>query len=95
MQISEMKVDCKLKKDGQSIDAMLHLIEIRYNERLVFWNGVAQLTDDQVEKLGGPLKPPVIVEVKLPNEQTGFLHLTHFRGTSGYFEVAGVGKPNG
>jgi hypothetical protein len=44
MQVSEQKTECQFTKDGQTLNAVLHLIEVRYNARIVFWNGVAQLT---------------------------------------------------
>jgi hypothetical protein len=94
MQVGDQKIDCQLLWKGHAIDVLLHLIEVRYSKRIVFWNGVAQLTMDDVAKLGEmqPDDPPV--EVRLPDGRTGFLYITHGRMEGGYFELAGTGKPN-
>jgi len=92
MKISETKTDCQLEHRGQTFNAMLHLIEIRYNDRIVFWNGVMQLTRDQLMRFGEPGDLPVFV--RLPDGRTGYLHLTHGNMTADYYELAGVGKPN-
>ncbi len=92
MQTFESKIDCQISSGGQTIQALLHLIEIRYNERITFWNGVLELTDDQSAKLGQ--LGPAPMGVTLPDGRKGFLHFTHGKLVGGYNEIAGVGKPN-
>src|SRR6476659_879211 len=43
MEIVEQKIDCKLVAKGQVLDVLLHLVEVRYSDRIVFWNGVTQV----------------------------------------------------
>lgn len=92
MQVEETKTECRLEHEGQTLDAMLHLIEVRYNERITFWNGVIQLTTDQWKNLGDVEHLPL--GVKLPDGRTGFLHVTHCNMRADYCEIAGVGSPN-
>jgi len=97
-QIHETKTDCKILKHGLALDATIHLIEIRYNGWIAFWNGVLQMTKDDIRKLGEITDTPL--DVHLPDGRTGYLHLIHARAISteapvreGYFELAGVGRP--
>ena len=77
MHVNELKTECRLKKDGQPLEAMLHLIEVVYNDRITFWNGVAQLTTDQVNRLGEMPAGQTMVGVELSDGRTGFLDVTH------------------
>jgi hypothetical protein len=94
MQTAELKTDCMMEKDGQTFEVLLHLIEIRYNERIVFWNGVVSLTDETRAKVG-TVKPMEKVGILLPDGRRGCLMITHAYLTENYYEVAGVGNPNG
>lgn len=97
MGLVEFKSACRIEKDGREIKAFAHVIEVRYDERFVFWNVVLQLTEDEIVKLG-TIGPPSPVGVCLDDGRKGFLFLTHinmdFRG-EGHNEIAGVGKPSG
>jgi hypothetical protein len=92
MQVTESKTDCQIRSGDQSLNAMLHLIEIRYSERIVFWNGIFQITRDEMSRLGDVGKRPVFVT--LPDGRTGALHISYGNATSDYFEFAGAGQPN-
>src|SRR5437867_4317952 len=93
MQVTEKKTDCRFTLNGRAFDAMIHLIEIRYNERILFWNGVVELTLDDMAKLGR-LPPGAPMELSLPDGRTGFLNLHHIHMAAGYCELAGTGGPN-
>jgi hypothetical protein len=90
-EISESRIECELFVGTGIICALLHLVEIRYNERITFWNGVLRLTDDQARKVGVGQLP---IAVKLSDGRTSFLLPTHWKDISGYFEIAGVGRPD-
>ena len=96
VQVNEFKTDCQLEKGGHTIDVFAHFVEVRYSERIVFWNVVLQVTDDEIGKLGEIGSAPV--GLRLPYGRTGFMYLTHV-SVSGqgitHHEFAGVGKPNG
>jgi hypothetical protein len=96
----QTKTDCKMVlKDGQ-IDAMIHLIEIQYNE-ITFWNAVLQVTTEDYLRFGDPDPPQFPVEVHLSDGRKGRLHISHGRSIStdaltreGYHELAGTGHPS-
>ncbi len=93
MEVIEKKIDCRFVVNDQEFEGLLHLIEVRYSERIVFWNGVLQLTRDQMLRFGEPPNHPVTVT--LSDDRVGGLYFTHGTARSGdYFELAGVGKPN-
>jgi len=93
METRDLKTACQLWKDGQTMDAVIHLVEVPYSERIVFWNGVAALTDDDARSLGALQPGRSVVDVSLPDGRKGFLHVTHFHQPEGYFEPAGAGVP--
>lgn len=93
VKIVDSKIDCQLLQDNRVIDALLHLIEIVYNERITFWNAVMELTDESARSLGVFDQHPTL-GVRLADGRTGFLEITHCTATGEYFELAGVGKPN-
>ena len=74
------------------LGALLHLLEIRYNERIVFWNGALQITLEDAAKLGAVFASPAMV--RLPDGRTGTLQITHSHTMPGYCEIAGSGNPN-
>jgi hypothetical protein len=101
--INETKTDCKVMVDGKTLDALIHLMEIRYGDKYTFWNAVLQMTDENFKKVGKSARQmtPELVELQLPDGRTGFLLITHWEAVSaeppvlaGYSELAGVGKPN-
>jgi hypothetical protein len=94
MQIVEQKIDCQLVAKGQVLDVLLHLVEVRHSDRIMFWNGVALVTTDQIAKFDDMTVDATPCEVRLPDGRTGMLYLTHGRMLGEYFELAGVGKPN-
>jgi hypothetical protein len=94
MQVDDQKIDCQLTYKGQTVDTVLHLIEVRYSERITFWNGVTQLTEDDLETLR-ECQMGEMLTVRLADGRTGFLYVTQFRLEVGYSEIAGVGKPSG
>lgn len=92
MEIVHTKCDCKLINQGRVVDAMIHLIEIHYSERVVFWNAVWSLTRDQIMRLGDlPLND--MVEVELEDGRRGRLRVSQGRVSGEYSEMSGVGTP--
>jgi hypothetical protein len=95
MEIVELKTDCQLQAPGKTVDALIHLVEVRYSETVVFWNGVLQLTKDNMVRLGNAPGGTMPIGLVLADGRTGFLHITQGQSSSGdYHELAGVGKPN-
>ncbi len=92
MEVNEFKINSKLMVGGEPLGVLLHLIEIRYNKHITFWNGVMELTLDQMKLIKEVNDKPVGVE--LEDGRKGFFHLTQGKSSAGYYEIAGVGKPN-
>jgi hypothetical protein len=94
MRITETKTDCHLQTGQQAIDAMIHLVEICYDSRLLFWNCVMQLTKDNMMVLGEAIDGRPI-GIELSDGRNGYLHVVSCRIQAGdYYEIAAVGKPN-
>ena len=93
MQVTEQKNDCQLTKEGQEIDGLLHLIEVRYSDRVVFWTGVWEMTTDQAARIGVLSASAATFEVRLSDGRQGYLTATHILPERDYFQMAGVGKP--
>jgi hypothetical protein len=95
MEMQRQKIECHIAGVNGMIPAVADLIEIRYSERLVFWNAVILLTDDDYKKLITGRSSLDIVVVHLSDGRTGGLHVDYgIAAANGYREIAGVGKPN-
>ena len=92
--VNQSKTSCRITKGEQTLDAVLDLIEIPYSERITFWAGVAQLTEQDYGSLGQFGPGPTLIELELPDRRRGHLYVTHFHEEPGlYYELAGVGAP--
>ena len=94
MLVTERKTDCQLTKDGQTIEALLHLVEVRYGERVVFWNGVWEMTAADVVKTGALAAADATFAVRLCDGREGSLTVTYRHAAPNYFQMAGVGRPS-
>ena len=97
MQTQRQKTDCHLAAATGLVPATADLIEIRYSDRLVFWNAVISLTDDDFKLLIAGRSSFDVVVMHLPDGRTGGLHVDYGVVASseyGYCEIAGTGKPN-
>ena len=95
METQRQKIECHIAATDRLIPATADLIEIRYSDRLVFWNAVILLTNDDFNSLIAGRNSLDIVVVHLPDGRTGGLHIVYgIAASEGYREIAGVGKPN-
>src|SRR5262249_18060329 len=95
METSELRTACKVRKGGRTVEAAIHLVEVRYCEDLVFWNGVCQFTGENMPRAEKLSRDALPVEVILPDGRTGFLYIVQTHWESGArYEIAGVGISN-
>jgi hypothetical protein len=103
MNASEKKYECRLECGGETVDAVLHLIEVPYDGRFVFWNGVAELTTEDAARLLGDMQGDLAsIGVRLSDGRTGCLYMVQGNGQADltgagahYFGLAVVGWPHG
>lgn len=86
MQVNESKMDCKILQFGQEFDSVIHLIEIRYSDRITFRNGVLQVPSAAMQWEGMATG----LTLMLADGRKAEMTVTHFQIVSGYNEVAGA-----
>ncbi len=96
-QMKEQKIRCRFITSTEPLDSVLHLVEVRFDDRVVYWNAVAELTDDAAKPLDphfdGPLSMYPIA-VHLEDGRKGRLYINKGVGSAGYIGVSGVGWPD-
>jgi hypothetical protein len=95
IEMKRQKIDCNIVGVDRMIPAFIDLIEIPYSERLVFWNAVITLTDDDYKQLINGRSSLENVVVHLSDGRKGGFHIEYgVAASNGYREIAGVGKPS-
>jgi hypothetical protein len=96
IKIVERTDACQLKMKDSTLDAMLHLIEIVYDDRFTFWNGVMEIPVDKARMFGvldQILDQRFTVGVRLSDGRKGYFDLTDVEMPGENLQLAGVGAP--
>jgi hypothetical protein len=87
-QVHETKHECQIDLEDGTIDGLIHLIEVVYDDTITFWNAVIQVP---VRSLGDIAR---IVEgkrvgIRLADDRSGDLNISQAEFSMDYLQIVG------